>query len=183
MAKAKKEKKEKKGKKKGQKEFSGGGSVTAGSETPKDFEAIPAGKYPSQLVKCEKKPTAAGTGFLMDSQFRISSGDYENRIVFNNLNLDNPSDQAEEIAIEQLKNFIAAAGLKRIESKWDWTPLLNIPVIIHVKVDKGDGTYADTNSIRGYSPVESHDDTGKKNKKNKKDKKDKKDKKPNWSKK
>jgi hypothetical protein len=187
---AKKDKKGKKEKKQKNDAFdqpvNGEGPITAGDSTPKTFEALPTSVQPAQLVKCERKPTRDGNGELMNAQFKIIDGEFKGRTIFNNANLENPNEQTVEIAIEQLKNHVAAAGLESIDSKWDWTPLLNVPVMIHVKFEKGDDQYPDKNSVNGFSPYEQHNGSVDKaaKKKGKKKGNGKKDKgKPGWSKK
>ncbi len=172
MAKGKKRKKGKKGKKENNDYLSTNDHVPGSGS----FDTIPRGEYSVIMVKAEKKDTKAGDGVLQFCQFKVIDGEFENRIIFHNFNIVNPSEKAVDISVSLLKDFMYMVNIKKCD-KFDLTALLNRPVTIGVGIRKGDDQYADQNNITKFLALES---SGKK--KGKKGKKGKKSKgKPDWA--
>ena len=81
-------------------ELSFNASTVAPAEN--NFEPIPAGWYQMVVEKAELKPTKAGTGSMISLQCKVQGPTHANRVVFGNINYQNPSEQAQEIGQRQL---------------------------------------------------------------------------------
>lgn len=110
------------------------------------FEPIPAGEYPAILVHSEKKPTKDGTGARLELKFQILNGPYQNRTLFDGLNIINKSAQAQQIGRGQLKALCVACG---VPDPSDSAELHNRPLNIRVAVGK-DQNGNPRNEIKGY---------------------------------
>lgn len=78
------------------------------------YGAIPAGWYNATIQKAELKPTKAGNGRLIGLRLAITGPTHQGRVVFCNLNINNPNPQAEEIGRQQLGEIMRAIGLARV---------------------------------------------------------------------
>lgn len=110
------------------------------------FEAIPAGEYPAILIKSERKKTASGAGELLELQFQILSGQYQNRRLFTRINIRNPSDKAQQIGWSQLSSLARAVDVMSPKSSEE---LHDKPLVIVVKV-RDDQQYGKQNEIVNY---------------------------------
>lgn len=110
------------------------------------FEPIPAGEYPAILVHSEKKPTKDGTGARLELKFQILNGQYQNRTLFDGLNIINKSSQAQQIGRGQLKALCLACG---VPDPNDSAELHNRPLNIRVAIGK-DQNGNPRNEIKGY---------------------------------
>jgi len=123
-----------------------------------NFTPIPTAWYPALIEETEQKPTKAGTGWYINGRVTIVGDSYANRKVFFLLNLQNPSQQAMEIAYRELSAICHACGIPVVT---DTAQLHNIPVMVHVKsvpaVMESDGVtekYAAKNEINGWKALE-----------------------------
>lgn len=116
------------------------------------FEAIPAGDYIATIASSETKETNAGTGSYLSLMFRIMEGEYKGRTVWCNLNLDNPSEQAVNIAKRALSAICKAVD---VPFPKDSSELHGIPLVISVKVRPETAQYPKGNDIKGYKAVQS----------------------------
>lgn len=64
---------------------------------PSDFEAFDSGVYPLQLIESDIAPTTAGTGKLFKYKSEIIDGEHKGRLIFGQINLQNPNDTAQRI--------------------------------------------------------------------------------------
>ncbi len=117
-----------------------------------DFDPIPAGKYSAVITDSQMKPNRAGTGQYLELTFQVTEGQYENRLLWARLNLDNPNATAEQIARADLSAICRAVG---VLAPQDSTELHNLPLVINVKCRKRSDTGELTNEIKGYSKRES----------------------------
>lgn len=125
-----------------------------------DFEPIPAAWYQMVVEKAELKPTKAGTGSMVSLQCRVQGPDHANRVIFANINYQNPSDKAQEIGQRQLSALCHSIGVLNLTNV---TMLQGIPFDGRVKItpavynvigDKDSGVlYEARNEIQGYRPV------------------------------
>ena len=113
-----------------------------------DFEPIPAGKYSAVIVDSEMKPTKAGTGEYLELTFQITEGDYQNRLLWTRLNLDNPNATAVKIAKAELSAICRAVEVMTPNASAD---LHDLPLVVHVKCKKRDDTGDIVNEVKGYS--------------------------------
>lgn len=78
------------------------------------YGAIPAGWYNATIQKAELKPTKSGSGRYIGLRLAITGPTHQGRVVFCNLNINNPNPQAEEIGRQQLGEIMRAIGLARV---------------------------------------------------------------------
>lgn len=95
-------------------------------------------------------PTKAGDGSYLKLTFKVIEGEYINRLIWSNLNLDNPNPKAVEIAQRELSALCRAIDVLDLE---DSQQLHGIPLSGQVKIRKGTNGYADQNTISGFKPV------------------------------
>ena len=119
-------------------------------EPSTDFDILPAGKYIAEINDSDMRPNSKGTGEYLWLEFTILDGPFAGRKIWTQLNLDNPSPQAVEIAQRELSAICHAVGKLRIQ---DSIELHNIPLEINVKV-KNSTEYGQQNSIRGFKAIE-----------------------------
>ena len=114
-----------------------------------DFEHIPAGRYNAEITDSDLLDNSRGTGEYLKLEFTILDGPCAGRKLWAQLNLNNPSTQAVEIAHRELSAICHAVGKLRVQ---DSMQLHNIPLEINVKV-KTSPEYGPQNIIRGYSAI------------------------------
>ena len=112
-----------------------------------DFEPIPAGKYLAIITASEMKPTKSGNGSYLELQFQVIEGEYKGRLLWARLNLDNPNQQAVQIARAELSAVCRAVGVMQPR---DSVELHNLPLLVTVKCKKREDTGEITNEIKGY---------------------------------
>lgn len=120
----------------------------AGDHEPNDsFEVLPPGRYHTLIESVTWKPTKAGSGHYLEFKLQVLDGPCKGRYLWDRLNLDNPSQQAVQIACGQLSAIARAAGIGAITNEAE---LLNKVVVARVKVRQSK-EYGDSNQITGYS--------------------------------
>lgn len=124
-------------------DFSGYGLAEAKAN---DFECLPAGEYHAVIVDMEERPTKDGSGVRLNVKLQIGSGQYQNRTVFDGLNVKNKSAKAQQIGVGQLKALCVAAGVDNPKTEKE---LIGKPVMIKLKVGK-DQNGNDRNEVASY---------------------------------
>lgn len=127
-------------------------SKFSSAEASDGFEPVPAGNYVLKCTGAQVKETRSGDGRYIKVEFTILAPSYQNRKVYANFNISNPSQQAEAIGLRQLKAFTEAAGMR--EPLNDDQQLVGLEVMGAVVIRPGDGRYGDSNEIKRYKPVE-----------------------------
>lgn len=112
------------------------------------FEALPAGDYVVAIVGSELEKTKAGTGDRLELKLQILDGTFRGRVLFDGLNVRNPSAQAQQIAQATLSAICRAVG---VMTPKDSAELHNKPMIAKVVQDKYQGELK--NKVKGYKPV------------------------------
>ena len=116
------------------------------------FDPIPAGWYNARIVEAEIKNTSAGTGTYIKVRYDILGPGYQGRVIYGNLNLTNPNQQAEQIGIQQLGSLARAIGLDVVS---DSDQLINKDVQIKLSIKKDTtGQYNDSNDVKGFKAME-----------------------------
>lgn len=118
---------------------------------PNGFDLLPAGEYDAVIVDSKVVPTKAGDGKILKLQLQVLNGQYQNRTLFDQLNLWNPSQKAEQIAKGTLSALCRAVN---VLTPKDTSELHNKPVRISVGVQKSE-EYGDQNKIKAYKPRQS----------------------------
>lgn len=122
-------------------------ATVAPSET---FEPLPAGWYAMMIDQSEMKPTKDGSGSYLECRLTVVEGQYVNRKVFIRLNLNNKSQQAQEIAYRELSAICHATGVMQVN---DSAQLHAIPMKVKLKVRAATAQYEATNEVSGYKNV------------------------------
>ena len=114
-----------------------------------DRDPIPPGEYLAQMTASERKPTSAGTGELLKCEFTvIEPAEHAGRKVWSQLNLNNPSQTAVQIARKELSSICHAVG---VLTPKDSAELHDIQLVIKVRIRPAKGDNAAQNEITGYS--------------------------------
>ena len=118
------------------------------------FEPIPAGWYNARITEAEVKSTKAGTGSYIKVRYDITGPTHQGRVIYGNINLSNPNQQAEQIGIQQLGSLARSIGLEVIS---DSDQLINREVQIKLSVKKDTtGQYNDSNDVKGFKAVDGY---------------------------
>jgi hypothetical protein len=96
-----------------------------------NFEPLPEGWYNATITKAEVKPTKAGTGSYIGLRLDITGPTHQGRVIFCNLNINNPNPKAEEIGRQQLNQIMGALGLPTVK---DSDQLLGGAVAVKIKI-------------------------------------------------
>lgn len=115
-----------------------------------EFEPLPAGDYFAQVTESEMRPTKAGTGEYLKLTWQVLAGPFEGRKFWEQLNIRNPNDTAQRIALQSLAKICDAMGLAAID---DSDELHNRPVNVRLVVKEQAG-YSPKNEVKGYSAHE-----------------------------
>ena len=116
------------------------------------FDPIPAGWYNAKITEAEVKSTKAGTGSYIKVRYDITGPTHQGRVIYGNINLSNPNQQAEQIGIQQLGSLARAIGLEVIS---DSDQLINRDVQIKLSIKKDtSGQYNDSNDVKGFKAVD-----------------------------
>lgn len=116
-----------------------------------DFTAIPAGKYPVVMYKSDYKETKAKTGHYLQCQLKVISGKHKGKVLFENLNLDNPNPVAVDIANKALNSICKACGKVGVQ---DSEELHNIPFYVTLSVVPATATQPSSNKVQAYTKIE-----------------------------
>jgi hypothetical protein len=112
------------------------------------FEVIPAGEYDAIIVNSKVETTKKGDGRLVNLELQILSGEYQNRKLFDRLNLWNPSEMAVKIARGTLSSICRSVN---VLTPRDTAELHGKP--LRVKVTVSDSPeYGKRNEVKGYMP-------------------------------
>jgi len=98
-----------------------------------DFSPLPENKYVCILTESTETLNSAGTGSFAKCVFQVVHGEFNDRKIWLNLNLNNPNTQAVEIARSELKSMQVACNKPKI---LDTSELHNIPMILTVALKK-----------------------------------------------
>lgn len=114
-----------------------------------NYDPIPAGTYNAKITKVEVKDTKAGTGKYLNVSLQITGPSYQGRMVFDIINVQNPSQTAVDIGIATMKKIAVAIGETTIQ---DTDQMIGADVEIKVKV-KNDKEFGPKNVVKDYKPV------------------------------
>lgn len=112
------------------------------------FTPLPVGEYDAVVIESEMKATKDGTGKYLQLKLQILSGKFQNRTLFDRLNLVNKNDTTVQIAKETLSAICRAVN---VLTPNDSAELHNKPLKIKVAV-KPDQNGNPQNDVKGYKP-------------------------------
>ena len=116
---------------------------------PATFEPMPAGEYTCVIVNSDMKRTRAGDGRYLKICLQVVEGEHKNRIVFDNLNLDNPNQTATRIAQATLASICRAVG---VMTPRDSAELHDKPLIAVLGIRPATDDFEASNRVKGYKP-------------------------------
>lgn len=111
-----------------------------------NYDPIPAGDYTLKALEAEEKETKAG-GLMIKVKFEVVSGEYAGRWIWNNFNVVNASEKAQNIGRQQLVAWATACGKPDAD---DTDKLLDKKFNATVSIEKGTGGYKDSNGIKAF---------------------------------
>lgn len=112
------------------------------------FDVYPAGKYLTQIVASEMRPTKDGRGQYLFLELDILEGQFVGRKLFDRLNLVNDHPDTVDIATRTLSSICRATGQLQVSNS---EQLHLIPMMADVRIRPPKGQYGESNSIR-YLP-------------------------------
>jgi len=121
-----------------------------------DYAPLPAGRYTAMIVKSETQATKAGNGSYLKLEIDIVDGQFKGRKLFENLNLDNPNQQAVNIAKATLANICRAVGVLHPK---DSSELHLKPMSVMVLVEPEKDGYPASNRVKRWDAMESPSQT------------------------
>lgn len=119
-------------------------------EPTKAFTPIPAGDYKAAISASEMKPTAKGNGTYLALTFDVLDGEHKGRKLYVNLNLNNPNNQAVEIAKAELSAICRAVA---VLTPNDSAELHNRPMVVTVGLEKRKDTGEMQNRVKGFKSL------------------------------
>jgi hypothetical protein len=110
---------------------------------------IPAGTYLAHAIESDLKPLKSGNGTGLALTFQILDGEFKNRRLWANLNVQHSNPEAQKIGQQQLSSLCRAVNAVKLNNSEE---LHFKPVKIRVKI-RVDAQYGDKNEIAGYEPA------------------------------
>lgn len=108
------------------------------------FDPLPAGEYDVAIVASERKPNSKGTGSYLKLELQVLTGQFQNRKLWQNLNIDNPSEEARKIARGELSAICRAVNVMNPK---DSAELHNKPFKVKVTIRPAKGDYDASNRV------------------------------------
>jgi hypothetical protein len=97
-------------------DFFGSGFKPKDHEPSGDFSLVPAGKYVCQIAEASVQPTKARNGHYVKVMLKILEDEFANRVLYDNINIDNPSEKCTQIGLSQLSALGRAIGVDSLQS-------------------------------------------------------------------
>lgn len=124
-------------------------------EAQADFSPIPAGDYQVQCVAVDLATSNAGNR-MIKAQFQVLGGEYDNRRIFENYNIQHHNPQVSEISLRSIKSWVIASGLTGNErlTMALLKGLEGVEFLASVKIEQDKtGQYGPQNRIKAYKPL------------------------------
>ena len=112
------------------------------------FAPLPVGEYAVEVNKTEYKQNSAETGHFLRIVFTVVEGEHKGRLLFSNLNLDNPNSDTVDRAERELATIAKACGVNTVIEDSDI--LHGKELIVDVIIKKATPNFPASNSIRNY---------------------------------
>jgi hypothetical protein len=120
----------------------------ANNYQPVSFDVLPAGEYEIVITSSVLKNTSTGAGQYLELEMQVLTGEYQNRKLWDRLNIRNQSVKAQQIALGTLSAICRAVG---VLTPKDSSELHGKPLRAKVVV-KHDDEYGDKNEVKAYKP-------------------------------
>ena len=124
------------------------GNFDARTVEPSGFDVLPAGEYDVCIVSSAVESTRAGDGKFLKLELQVLNGPFQNRKVFDRLNLWNKNPQAVTIAQGTLSAICRAVG---VLTPQDSSELHNRPLLATIKTRDYQGS--PRNEVAGYKEL------------------------------
>lgn len=111
-----------------------------------NYDPIPDGEYTLEAIDAEEKETAAG-GVMIKAKFEVVGGEYAGRWIWQNFNVVNKSEKAQNIGRAQLVAWATAAGKPEAD---DTDKLLGKKFKALVGIQEGTNGYKDSNRVKAF---------------------------------
>jgi hypothetical protein len=111
------------------------------------YDPIPEGEYILKAVDAEEKATSKGDGSYIKVKFEVVKGEFNGRLLWQNFNVNNPSEKAQRIGRQQMVAWATACGKPDAD---DTDKLLEKQFSASVSIEKGTGGYSDSNRIKAF---------------------------------
>jgi hypothetical protein len=113
----------------------------------RNYDPLPKGEYDIACTEAELKTTKSG-GEMIAAAFEVVTGKHTGRKIWNNYNIHNKSEKAQQIGREQLSAWARACGKPNANNVDE---LLERKFKAMVDIEAGTDGYADKNRIVGYT--------------------------------
>lgn len=114
---------------------------------PAEYDPIPEGEYILKALEAEEKETSKGDGSYIKVKFEVAKGEYAGRLLWQNFNINNPSERAQQIGRQQIVAWATACGKPDAD---DTDKLLEKPFKAVVDVQAGNNGYKPSNRIKVF---------------------------------
>jgi hypothetical protein len=115
------------------------------------FEPLPIGEYTVVISSSEMKDAKTGKGQYLQLVYDVVEGEFQNRKLFDRLNIANESSQAQEIAQRALSSICRAVGVMHPKNSEE---LHDKPFVVRVGIRPAKDEYSASNVIKEYKAVE-----------------------------
>lgn len=102
------------------------------NDEPDPFGPVPEGRYLAQITGSSIQANSANTGSYLKLEFEIIQGDHSGRKFWANLNFDNPSEKAIEIAKTEFGSICRSVGVDSPEQSEE---LHRRPLVVTLGID------------------------------------------------
>jgi hypothetical protein len=120
-----------------------------------DFQIMAEGEYTLKATDAELKETKKGDGAYLAVTFEVTKGEHTGRKVWQNFNIHNPSEKAQQIGREQVAAWGRAAGKPNAQ---DSDELMERNFQAKLGIEKGTGGYNDKNIIKSFLTASASND-------------------------
>jgi hypothetical protein len=114
---------------------------------PAEYDPIPEGEYILKALDAEEKATSAGTGSYIKAKFEVVKGEHAGRLLWQNFNINNPSEKAQRIGRQQLVAWATACGKPEAD---DTDKLLEKPFRAAISIEPASNGYKASNKIKAF---------------------------------
>lgn len=121
--------------------------VEAANAAGGEYSPIPDGEYVLQALEAEEKDTSKGDGSYIKVKFEVVRGEFAGQWIWQNFNINNPSEKAQRIGRQQIVAWATACGKPDAD---DTDKLLNKPFKADIIIEKGKDGYKDSNRIKAF---------------------------------
>lgn len=111
------------------------------------FDILPSGWYNVTITAASMEVTKAQTGRYIKAQMQVADGPHAGRVVFTQLNVENPNPKAVEIGFKQLASICHAVGVLQFN---DLQQLFGRPFMVKVKAVPPTEDYEAKNDAKGF---------------------------------